>query len=163
MKVTRLLTLIGMLGLAAATPAATQAATASSATASRATSSRQTTTSDAQLWTALGGAVTCGIAIHPPNTPPIQLLCSAIAVPPPKAKGFGDPGFVFLSSVGHPSPARLSQDSFVGTGEPVKLGSASKWGGGPIAVSCTITARKVRCENRSHHGFTITKRSYRSF
>ena len=42
-------------------------------------------TSGARLWTALGGRVTCGIAIHPPNTPPIRLLCSAKAVPPPEA------------------------------------------------------------------------------
>jgi hypothetical protein len=118
--------------------------------------------SGAQLWTALGGNVTCGIAIHPPNTPPIQLLCSARPIPAPKAKGIGDPGFVFLGSVGHPSRARLSQDSFVGT-NPVALKNGSKWRGGPISVKCTISARAVRCANRSHHGFTITKSSYRSF
>jgi hypothetical protein len=117
----------------------------------------------AQLWTALGGNITCGIAIHPPNTPPIQLLCSARPVPAPKAMGVGDPGFVFLESVGHPSLARLSQDSFVGT-HPVALRSGSKWGGiGPISVTCTISARAVRCANRSHHGFTITRSSYRAF
>jgi len=33
-------------------------------------------TSDAQLWTALGGEIVCGVAIHPPNAPPMQLLCS---------------------------------------------------------------------------------------
>jgi hypothetical protein len=118
--------------------------------------------SGAQLWTALGGNVTCGIAIHPPNTPPIELLCSARPVPAPKGRGIGDPGFVFLSSKGHPSLARLSQDSFVGT-SPVALGSASRWVGGPIKVKCTIGTRAVRCVNYSHHGFTITKRSYRSF
>jgi hypothetical protein len=119
-------------------------------------------TSGAQLWTALGGNVTCGIAIHPPNTPPIQLLCSAKPVPAPKAKGIGDPGFVFLGSIGRPSLARLSQDSFVGT-SPVALRSGSKWGGGPISVTCTIGARAVRCANRSHHGFRITKSSYSAF
>jgi hypothetical protein len=119
--------------------------------------------SDAQLWTALGGNVTCGIAIHPLNTPPMQLLCSARSVPAPKAKGVGDPGFVFLGSTGHPSLARLSQDSFVGA-HPVALKNGSRWGGiGPISVKCTISARAVRCVNRSHHGFTITKGSYRSF
>jgi hypothetical protein len=119
--------------------------------------------SSAELWQALGGQVVCGIAIHPVNTPPMQILCSAVHVPPPKGKGVGDPGFVFLGSVGHPKRARLSQDSFVGT-TPVDLHAGSTWGGiGPIAVTCTISASAVRCENRAHHGFTITKNSYRAF
>jgi hypothetical protein len=122
-----------------------------------------TTTSSAQLWTALGRNVTCGIAIHPVNTPPMQLLCSARSVPAPKTGGFGDPGFVFLGSTGRPSLARLSQDSFVGTHQ-VALGSGRKWGGiGPIEVTCTIGANSVRCVNRAHHGFTITRSSYRAF
>ena len=58
--------------------------------------------------------------------------------------------------------ARLSQDSFVGS-HAVKLRSGSKWEVGPIDVKCTISARAVRCVNRSHHGFTITKSSYRAF
>jgi hypothetical protein len=122
------------------------------------------TASTAQLWTALGGNVACGTAIHPPNTPPTQLLCSARSVPAPKAGvGFGDPGFVFLSSVGRPSLARLSQDTFVGT-HPVALGNGRKWGGiGPIEVTCTIGVRAVRCVNRARHGFTITRSSYRAF
>ncbi len=119
--------------------------------------------SDAQLWTALGGNVTCGIAIHPLNTPPMQLLCSARSVPAPKAKGVGDPGFVFLGSTGRPLLARLSQDSFVGT-NPVALKNWEQVGGmGPIDVKCTISVKSVRCVNRSHHGFTITKSSYHSF
>lgn len=119
--------------------------------------------SNAQLWTALGGNVTCGIAIHPVNTPPMQLLCSARSVPAPKAKGVGDPGFVFLGSTGHPSLARLSQDSFVGA-RPVALKNGNRWGSiGPISVKCTIGARAIRCVNSSHHGFTITKSSYHSF
>lgn len=117
--------------------------------------------SGAELWSALGGQVTCGIAIHPPNTPPMQLLCSARAVPAPKGKGIGDPGFVFLSSVGRPERARLSQDTFVGT-NPVKLARGS-WSVGPIAVKCRVSATAVRCTNRSHHGFRITKSSYRAF
>lgn len=121
------------------------------------------TASSAQLWTALGRNVTCGIAIHPVNTPPMQLLCSARSVPAPKTGGFGDPGFVFLGSTGRPSLARLSQDSFVGTHQ-VALGSGRKWGGiGPIEVTCTIGANSVRCVNRAHHGFTITRSSYRAF
>jgi hypothetical protein len=119
-------------------------------------------TSAAQLWTALGGRVTCGIAIHPANTPPMRLLCSARAVPPPKAMGVGDPGFVFLGSVGHPSRARLSQDSFVGT-HAVILKSGRRWSVGPIGVTCTVSASAVRCENHSHHGFTITAERYHAF
>ncbi len=94
----------------------------------------------------------------------MQLLCSARSVPAPKAGvGFGDPGFVFLGSVGRPSLARLSQDSFVGTHQ-VALRSGRKWGGiGPIEVTCTISARAVRCVNRARHGFTITRSSYRAF
>jgi hypothetical protein len=119
-------------------------------------------TSGAALWTALGRSVTCGIAIHPPNTPPMQVLCSALSVPAPRATGFGDPGFVFLGSVGRPTLARLSQDTFVGT-NPVTLRSGRRWHSGPISVTCTIGARAVRCENRTHHGFTITSGSYRAF
>jgi hypothetical protein len=119
-------------------------------------------TSGAPLWTALRGNVVCGIAIHPPNTPPIRMLCSAKAVPPPKAKGVGDPGFVFLGSVGHPSLARLSQDSFVGS-HAVVLRSGGAWGSGPIKVKCTVSTTAVRCENQSHHGFAVTAGSYRAF
>jgi hypothetical protein len=119
-------------------------------------------TSGAPLWTALGGNVVCGIAIHPPNTPPIRMLCSARAVPAPKSKGVGDPGFVFLGSVGRPSLARLSQDSFVGTHQVV-LRSPATWGGGPIKVRCTVSTTAVRCENQSHHGFKITAGSYHAF
>jgi hypothetical protein len=119
-------------------------------------------TSGAPLWSALGGKVVCGIAIHPVNTPPIRLLCSATAVPAPKGKGVGDPGFVFLGSVGRPSLARLSQNSFVGS-HSVALRSGSSWGGGPIKVACTVTSTTVRCENHSHHGFKITAGTYHAF
>ena len=119
-------------------------------------------TSDAQLWTALGGQITCGIAIHPPNSPPMELLCDSPSVPAPKHGGVGDPGFVFLGSVGHPSLARLSQDSFVGT-HAGRLKPGHIWAIGPITVTCRISAAAVRCANRSHHGFTITKNSYRAF
>ena len=119
-------------------------------------------TSSAQLWTALDRNITCGVAIHPVNSPPMQLLCSARPVPAPKTKVVGDPGFVFLGSTGHPSLARLSQDTFVGT-KPVALSEGRSWSIGPISVTCTISSRAVRCENRSHHGFTITKSSFRAF
>ena len=92
----------------------------------------------------------------------MRLLCSARAVPAPKGKGVGDPGFVFLGSTGRPSLARLSQDSFVGT-TPIALASGRSWGIGPISVTCTIRAREVRCANRTHHGFTITANSYHAF
>jgi hypothetical protein len=140
----RLLPLACLLGLTAPPPAPALAST-----------------SGAPLWTALGRSVTCGVAIHPPNTPPIEVLCAATAVPAPKT-GFGDPGFVFLRSVGQPSLARLSQDTFVAT-HPVVLKSGTEWRGGPIKVACTISEKAVTCANRSHHGFTITKSSYRAF
>jgi hypothetical protein len=144
----RLSILVCVFCLSAVVPALAQASTASSA----------------QLWTALGGSVTCGIAIHPVNSPPMEVLCSSKPVPAPKGPAdVGDPGFVFLGSTGRPSLARLSQDSFVGT-HPVALGSGRKWGGiGPISVTCTIGARAVRCVNRAGHGFTITRSSYRAF
>jgi hypothetical protein len=130
--------------------------------ASATTGAPATATADAQLWSALGGQITCGIAIHPPNSPPMELLCDSPPVPPPKHGGFGDPGFVFIGSAGRPSLARLSQDSFVGT-RVVRLKPGRIWTIGPIAVTCRIGATAVRCTNRSHHGFTITKSSYRAF
>lgn len=118
-------------------------------------------TSHAELWTGLGGRVTCGVAIHVRNTPPMRILCSDIVIPAPKGHGVGDPGFVFLGVSGHPSLARLSQDSFEGT-SAVALASGRTWrqvGG----VTCTISTSAVRCANRSHHGFTIGKNSYHPF
>lgn len=118
--------------------------------------------SGAPFWEALQGQVVCGIAIHPPNTPPIQLLCSAKPVRAPKGTGVGDPGFVFLNAIGRPSLAGLSQDSFVG-GDPVTLGGGHTWYLGSIRVTCSITSTAVRCTNAKHHGFTNTKHSYRGF
>jgi hypothetical protein len=133
------------------------------ASSAAATSGSQTASpSSAQLWTALGGQVTCGVAIHPVNSPPMQLLCDSPPVPAPKHGGFGDPGFVFIGTVGRPTLARLSQDSFVGT-HAVPLKAGRSWAIGPIAVTCRISATAVRCTNRSRHGFTITKSSYRAF
>jgi hypothetical protein len=153
----------GPAAIDAAPIAPTSAAIAPTATATAAPASAATATSHAELWTAIGGNVTCGVATHPVNSPPMQLLCSARHVPPPKAKGVGDPGFVFLGSTGRPSLARLSQDSFVGT-KAVALKTGRKWsGGGPIVVTCTITARAVHCTNHAGHGFVMSKRSYRSY
>lgn len=118
------------------------------------------------FWTALGGDVACGIAIHPPNSPPMQLLCASAVIPPPAhggGEGAGDPGFVFISSVGRPTRARLSQDSFVQTGQ-ARLRAGATWGAlGPIAVTCRVSRQALRCENRSRHGFLITRHSYRAF
>jgi hypothetical protein len=119
--------------------------------------------SSPELWTALGGNVVCGLAIHPVNTPPIQLLCSSPVVPAPKTgSAVGDPGNVFLGSIGRPLLRRLSQDSFVGSHQ-VKLPRGTTWSVGPIAVRCTVSTSRVRCENRRGHGFTITRRSYAAF
>jgi hypothetical protein len=137
-------------------------ATAGASGGSGTTGATASSTSSAQLWIALGGQVTCGVAIHVPNTPPMQLLCSSPPVPAPKHGGIGDPGFVFIGSTGRPSLARLSQDSFVGT-HAVRLRPGRSWAIGLIAVTCRIGTAAVRCTNRSHHGFTITKRSYRAF
>jgi hypothetical protein len=117
--------------------------------------------SGAQLWTALGGNVVCGIAIHPPNSPPMQLLCSSPVVPTPK-QGFGDGGNVFLGSDGRPKLERLSQDSFEGDHQ-VKLRSGTRWSVGPIFLFCDVKASAVRCENQQHHGFTITRHFYHAF
>ncbi len=100
--------------------------------AASASASALASRSGAVLWTALGHNVMCGIAIHPPNTPPIEVLCAATAVPAPTT-GFGDPGFVFLRSVGQPSLARLSPDSFVGTHPPCR-----------VAVLCRLSAETTQ-------------------
>jgi len=117
--------------------------------------------SSAALWTALGGAVSCGLAIHLPHAP-ARLLCSAAHVPPPKAGGSGDAGFVFLGSSGRPQLARLSQDSFTGT-HAVTLAPGTTWHVGSIGVTCAVKALSVRCHNGAGHGFTITRSAYRAF
>jgi hypothetical protein len=120
--------------------------------------------SNVELWQALGNNVVCGIAIHPVNSPPMQILCSSPPVPAPKQKGEGDPGNVFLASTGRPQLARLSQDSFVGT-HTATLAPGTTWGNdiGPVKVICHISATAVRCANPAGHGFTITRHTYRSF
>jgi hypothetical protein len=119
-------------------------------------------TSSAQLWTAFGGQMACGVAIHPVNSPPMQILCSSPLIPPPLTRGFGDPGFVFLGSTGKPQLTRTSQDTYAGT-HAVALKTGTSWSVGPISVTCTISATAMRCTNRSHHGFTITKTAYHAF
>jgi hypothetical protein len=118
--------------------------------------------SKAPFWTALDGNVACGIAIHAPGKPASQMLCSARAVPAPKTKSFGDPGFVFLGSTGRPMLARLSQDTFTGS-TPVALKNGASWSASPLHVACSLSAAAVRCTNQSRHGFTITRSSYHAF
>jgi hypothetical protein len=122
-------------------------------------------TSHVALWTALGGNLSCGPAIHEPGKPVSQIICSDIHIPPPKSQGpaDGDPGFVFLASSGRPVPARTSQDTFAGTGNPVSLPAGTTWRISAVNVTCVISAQSVRCQNGAHHGFTITKRAYTSF
>jgi hypothetical protein len=122
-------------------------------------------TSKVELWTALDGNLVCGAAIHAPGKPASEIICSDIRVPAPRNEGpaDGDPGFVFLASSGRPVRTRTSQDSFAGTGSPVKLAAGTTWHLGTVSVTCTISARSVRCVNGAHHGFTITKRAYSAF
>jgi hypothetical protein len=121
-------------------------------------------TSSVQLWTALGNSVACGVEIHAPNSPPMQIICSARVIPAPStgSNREGDPGFVTIASTGRPIRVRTSQDSFVGT-TFVPLRAGTTWSIGPIKVTCKIAAKSIRCENHSQHGFTITKSSYHAF
>lgn len=91
----------------------------------------------------------------------MRLLCSSPVVPSPK-RGVGDGGNVFLGSEGRPSLALLSQDSFVASHQ-VKLSEGTIWSVGPLFLSCRVSSRQVRCENQTHHGFTITRRAYHPF
>jgi hypothetical protein len=120
--------------------------------------------SHVRLWTALGGRVVCGLAVGAPHAPR-QLLCASRVVPAPanSSPAEGDPGFVFLRSRGRAKPARLSQDTFAGTGNPVALASGTRWQLRALGASCKIMAASVRCANRSHHGFTLTRHSYKPF
>jgi hypothetical protein len=113
-----------------------------------------------QLWKALGGKVECGPTVPSPNgTAP--LLCQSRAVPAPSDPGVGDPGFVYLKRTGRPIPARLSQYTWAVSEPPVTLKAGRTWTG--HGVTCSIRVKSVRCSNRSHHGFKITRGSYRAF
>ena len=69
-------------------------------------------TSSAQLWTALAGRLTCGVAIHPPNSPPMQLLCSARVVPGSKGERRRRSG-LRVSRVDRPSLRGTAQPGLV--------------------------------------------------
>jgi hypothetical protein len=118
-------------------------------------------TSHVKFWQALGNHVGCGVAIHSPGKPATQVLCSGAAIPPPPhGAGYGDPGYVFLSAQGRPILARLTQDSFEGS-TPVALSPGRTWS--ELGITCRISATRVRCANRSGHGFSIGKHSYEAF
>ncbi len=126
-------------------------------------------TSRAHLWSALDGKVICGLAIHAPGAP-AELLCAARSVPAPRRapSAEGDPGFVFLRSVGHPRLARLSQYSWEVEGgwesrHRPELQAGQRWSSGAIETTCSVRAHAVRCANASRHGFTIKIGSYRAF
>ncbi len=122
-------------------------------------------TSHAQIFTAAGEAVTCGLAAHVPGSPR-EVLCAGPKVPAPKhvSAKVGDPGFVFLGKTGKPKLARLSQYSW----QAEALGArpeltGGKWSSGSVGVTCTITKTSVKCTNKSGHGFTVTANSYKAF
>jgi hypothetical protein len=122
-------------------------------------------TSSAALWGAFGGKVICGLAIHAQNRPSELVLCFAKPIPAPKG-GIGDPGFVFLRATGRPQPTRLSQYTWERpdgwqASHRAALRTGQTWSA--IGVTCSLSATAVRCTNRSHHGFTITRSSYRGF
>jgi hypothetical protein len=130
-------------------------------------------TSGPLVWTALGSKVACGLAYVGSKNNPV--LCDALPVPPPNIPpcsaghatrcSEGDPGFVFLNRAGRPLLARLSQYTWVGEGaiRAVALRTGSTWSIRATGVTCTVGAKAVRCANRAHHGFTITRSSYRAF
>lgn len=126
--------------------------------------------SKALLWSAPGGTVTCGIANHVGGGP-LQLLCAARSIPPPKHADptIGDPGFVYLKAHQRPRLARLSQYSWQkgrNYGESNKataLRSGTRWKQPGLAVTCAIRKRAVRCRNSEGHGFVIRRGSYRGF
>ena len=118
--------------------------------------------SHSRLWQPLGIELECGLAIHAPGKPVSRLLCSGPAIPAPrKGVGIGDPGFVFLGAHGRPVLARLSQDSFEGSGSPLTLAAGSTWSA--HGVRCTTSVAIVRCVNRAGHGFSASTRNYRAF
>ncbi|MGH2940023.1 MAG: hypothetical protein ACRDPE_18075 [Solirubrobacterales bacterium] len=124
--------------------------------------------SHAQLWSALGGKVTCGLAIRSTSSPN-EALCASRSIPPPHDPNDieGDPGFVYLKQQGSPKLARLSQYSwergwrYKESTTPTPLPAGTTWtlpGGG---VRCVISPTSVRCSNRDGKGFVLKRSSYR--
>jgi hypothetical protein len=132
------------------------------------TASGKRNASHAQLWSALGGKVTCGLAIRSSSSPNVA-LCASRSIPPPKNSNDteGDPGFVYLKQHGPPDLARLSQYSwergwrYKENTTPTPLPAGTTWtlpGGG---VRCLIRQSSVRCRNRDGRGFLLKPASYR--
>jgi hypothetical protein len=126
--------------------------------------------SHALIWRALGGKVICGVVDHAEGAPATAMLCFSKSVPPPggTTNAEGDPGFVFLRATGGAHPTRISQYSWIPEDgwlpkNQTPLGAGARWSYSQIGVKCMIAASRVRCSNRSGHGFTITHTSYRSF
>jgi hypothetical protein len=124
--------------------------------------------SHAQLWSALGGKVTCSLAIRSRSSPNMA-LCASRPIPPPRDPDIveGDPGFVYLTQHGRPKLARISQYSwergwrYKESNTPTRLPAGTTWtlpGGG---VRCVIRPATVRCSNRDGKGFILTRSSYR--
>jgi hypothetical protein len=125
--------------------------------------------SHADLWGAVGGRVLCGRGAHAQGAP-AELLCFSRVIPPPSHTSTrdGDPGYVYLSTVGRPQLVRLSQYSWESQGgwlaaNRAALRAGQIWSDGALAVTCTIGSRTVRCVNQSGHGFAISRSRYRSF
>lgn len=126
--------------------------------------------SHALVWRALNGKVLCGVVSHGRSIPAVAMLCASRTIPPPRHTSHeeGDPGFVFLNATGAAHPTRVSQYPFQAEEgwlpkNQAVLRPGQTWSSGHLGVTCTIAAARIRCANRSGHGFTITKRSYRGF
>lgn len=127
--------------------------------------------SQALLWSALGGKVTCG-PTHPIPVQPEQLLCIARSIPPPKPDThplYGDP-VVFLKAHGRTERVRLNQGGLwekeyvTGTNaDATRLRAVTRWKRRGLAVTCAVKKRAVRCRNSDGHGFVIRRGSYRAF
>jgi hypothetical protein len=126
--------------------------------------------SEALVWRALGGKVICGVVSHVEGKPPTAMLCFARPIPPPPRSGNfeGDPGFAFLRSKGQAHPTRISQYSWIPKNgwlakNQTSLVAGERWTYPQLDVHCAIAASRVRCVNRSGHGFMISRSSYRGF
>ena len=114
-------------------------------------------------WSALGGAVECGVT---GGLPP-ELLCQSQtgAIPArPDPASEGDPGVV-LRATGQPILTGLSEWEpwpWLGSGPLpfTPLAAGSIW---RSIVTCSVAETSVRCSNASGNGFTISKGSYIPF
>ena len=112
-------------------------------------------TSHANFWQNHARTADCGKRIDQKS---FQLLCSAKGIPKPQGNQGGDP-FVVLRPTGKPELVLLSQDEFP-AGSPTTLADGSTWS--KNGITCTV-AGKVKCKNKSGHGFTIGNGKYSPF